>query len=215
MFLDLLPSFFLALKDEITVFLHNEYLTLVLFVWKPFQNWKFIALDAEEPIQRFIFGTNSVPEVMKMAYILGEMPVYREWTEISITHLLCSTWSNGHLEMWPCGLAWATVSSCRTPAQGMWRIQSLKFEEAFFKKRFELEVIKNNKYLLCFCWHETLTMLRVGGVSGPAAILRSLWSLIPALTHFWGLCFGQCKGLAPVQRWLDGFSLPEQPPNCV
>lgn len=99
MFLDLLPKFYIVLKKEITVLLHYEYLTLVLFVWKPFQNWKFIALDAGEPIQRFIFGRNSVPEVMKMAYILREMPVYREWTEISITHVLCSTWSNDHLEM--------------------------------------------------------------------------------------------------------------------
>lgn len=99
MFLDILPRFYLVLNKEMTVLLHCEYLTLVLLLWKPFQNWKFIALDDEEPIQRFIFGTKSVPEVMKMAYILGEMPVYRERTEMFIRHLLCSTCSNDHLEM--------------------------------------------------------------------------------------------------------------------
>lgn len=145
MFLDLLLRFYLVLNKEIAVLLHCEYLTSVLFFWKLFQNWKFIALNAEEPIQGFIFGTNCVPEVMKMAYTFRKMPVCREWSGMSLTHLLCSTWSNDHLEMWPCGFA---LGHCVPLQDTCTRHVADSEPEAWrsvFMKRFELEVIKNNK----------------------------------------------------------------------
>lgn len=145
MFLDLLPRFNLVLSKENAVLLHCANLTSALFVWKPFQNWKFIALDAEESTQGFIFGTNSVPEVTKMACILREMPVYREQTGMSITHLLCSTWSNNHLETWPCGFVLGHCVLLQDTCPGHMADSEPEVWRSISKKRFELEVIKNNE----------------------------------------------------------------------